>query len=181
MDEFQLLDHLNLYVRFEDDEKDMRDRMIEFVKTDPHCFENTNPHGHITASAWIYDSETQSVGLVHHKKLDKWLQTGGHSDGNTDTATQALREAQEEFGHEGLVLSSEYIFDIDVHLVPADLKRGVPPHLHYDVRFLIYGNSSIPPHVSEESHDALWVPLSEVANYNNERTVMRMVEKTYQL
>lgn len=178
MDEFQLLDHLNLYVRFEDDEKEMRDQMIEFIKTDPNCFENTNPHGHITASAWIYDSETQMLGLVHHKKFNKWLQTGGHSDGNPDTASQALREAQEEFGHDGLVLSSEYIFDVDVHQVPADLKRDVPPHLHYDVRFLIYGNSSIPPHVSDESHEARWVALDEVEQLNNERSMMRMVEKT---
>ncbi len=181
MDEFHLLDQLNLYVRYADDELEMRDRMIDFVKNDPRCFENDNSLGHITASAWIFDPETQHVGLVYHKKLNKWLMPGGHSDGDPDTAAQAFREAQEEFGSEGLVLSSEYIFDIDIHQVPADQKRTVPPHLHYDVRFLVYGSSSIAPHLSDESEDALWVPLEDVPTYSQERTILRMAEKSKEL
>ena len=181
MDEFHLLDQLNLYVRYHDSEKEMRERMMEFIKTDPRCFENDNPNGHITASAWIFDPETQYVGLVFHKKLNKWLMPGGHSDGDPDTAAQALREAQEEFGGEGLVLSSEYIFDIDIHQLPEDLKRNVPPHLHYDVRFLIYGSSSIAPHLSDESQDVQWVALQDVPQYTTETSMLRMMKKSEEL
>ena len=45
----------------------------------------------------------QRVLLTHHRKLDRWLQLGGHADGDRDLARVALKEAEEESGLAGLV------------------------------------------------------------------------------
>lgn len=156
----------------------MVEDVISFVESTPNCFENRHAHGHITASAWIVDEDRKKTGLVHHKKLNKWMQPGGHSDGNSDTAQESLREATEEFGDIGLELVTEDIFDVDIHPIPEDKKRGLGKHLHYDIRFLIRGDSSKDPILSDESHEAAWIPLDKVESYNNEESVMRMVRKT---
>lgn len=174
----KLLSLLTAHKPYDSHEKSMTQQVIDFVNSTPDCFDNRHPIGHVTASAWIIDIQEQMTGLVHHRKLNKWLQTGGHSDGSSDTPQEALREAQEEFGIEGLELHSEDIYDIDVHPVPADKKRGLDNHLHYDIRFLITGNSSIEPVVSDESHEAKWVPVSKVHELNSEEGIIRMVKKT---
>lgn len=168
---------LQNYTPFDDHEKKMVQDVITFVESTPDCFENTHAHGHITASAWIVDAERKHTGLVHHVKLNKWMQPGGHSDGKSDTAQESLREAIEEFGNIGLKLVHENIFDVDIHAIPEDKKRGLGKHLHYDIRFLIEGDSSKDPILSDESHEAAWIPLDKVHTYNNEDSVMRMVRK----
>ncbi len=118
------------------------------------------------------------IGIVNHKKFNKWLQPGGHSDSNPDTPHEALREAREEFGIADLQLKSEEIFDIDIHSIPEDKKRGLGKHFHYDIRFLVIGDSSIKPVVSHESYDVQWVPIDKVSSLNKEKSISRMVEKT---
>jgi 8-oxo-dGTP pyrophosphatase MutT (NUDIX family) len=174
----KLLNLLNEYFPSDRDEIRYLKLMEEFVMSNSECFDNYFPVGHITASSWIIDPERQMVGLVHHKKLNKWLQPGGHSDGNGDTSVTALREAREEFGIQDLVLPTEKIFDIDIHQIPNDRKRGLESHLHYDVRFLVYGDSNIKPIVSDESNEAIWTPIGLVHTLNKERSIMRLVEKT---
>jgi len=44
----------------------------------------------------LIDSKGERVLLTHHKKLGKWLQLGGHSDGNSNMLDVALKEAKEE-------------------------------------------------------------------------------------
>ena len=35
---------------------------------------------------------------MHHTKLDRWFQLGGHCDGEANVLAVALKEAQEESG-----------------------------------------------------------------------------------
>ena len=90
--------------------------------------------GHITGSAWVVDIAGNRVLLADHAKLGRWLQPGGHSDGDPDTLAVALREAREESGLDVRALD-DAIFDIDVHRIPA--RGDEPAHLHFDVRFLV--------------------------------------------
>jgi 8-oxo-dGTP pyrophosphatase MutT (NUDIX family) len=177
----KLLRLLEKYKPFDAHESEMRDRMIDFVKRVGDCFDNFYEEGHITASAWIFNKESKKVGLIHHGLINKWLQPGGHSDRNPDTPQEAFREAQEEFGIEGLELDSENIFDIDIHLIKEDKKRNLGEHYHFDVRFLVLGDSKILPKVSNESTDVKWVNLTNVMNLNNEEGIKRMVAKTQDL
>ena len=170
-----LLEKLNNHIAHDQEEREMLGRIIQFVNEYEDCFKRELSVGHITGSAWIVNHERSHVLLTHHKKLNRWLQLGGHSDGDPNTLAVALKEGKEE---SGLVVSpvSEAVFDVDVHLIPA--RKQEPDHYHYDVRFLLEADSQIPFVVSEESHDLAWVALEELPNLVDERSLLRMLEKT---
>lgn len=158
---------------------DMRRRMLDFVGSQSRCFDRALVPGHVTGSAWIVNPARTQVLLTHHRKLNRWFQPGGHSDGDPNTRAVAWREAREETGLEGVSLVAEAIFDLDIHAIPA--RKSEPEHFHYDVRFLFEANDAVPLVVSEESNDLAWVGLHEVAALNNERSMQRMVAKTLRL
>jgi 8-oxo-dGTP pyrophosphatase MutT (NUDIX family) len=150
-------------------------QITTFVNENPDCFERSLLIGHVTGSAWIVDNSRQFTLLTHHRKLDKWFQTGGHCDGDSDVLNVALKEAQEETGLSDIQVINPNIFDIDIHEIPE--RKGIPAHLHYDVRFLFQANMDEPFTVSSESTDLAWVELSEVSKLNNSESIMRMVRK----
>ena len=150
-------------------------RLSRFVSSNSRCFERKLLSGHITGSAWIMDRELEKTLLTHHKKLNRWIQPGGHADGNPKVAEVAMREAKEESGLGNLILLSDEIFDVDVHLIPAVQKE--PAHYHFDCRFLIRCEGDESYTVSNESHDLAWVPLSDIRRYTEEESVLRMVAK----
>jgi 8-oxo-dGTP pyrophosphatase MutT (NUDIX family) len=147
-----------------------------FVEAEPECLQRTCVSGHLTGSAWIVDASRTRTLLTHHRKLDKWLQLGGHADGDPDLAAVAFREAQEESGLMRLRLVSTALFDLDRHVIPA--RRTEPQHFHYDFRFLIEADPREPLVLSSESRELAWVPLKDVAQLNPEESMLRMVRKT---
>ena len=116
--------------------------------------------GHFTASAWLVDAAGQCVLLTHHRKLDRWLQLGGHADGECDLRAVALKEAEEESGLQRLRVEGG-IFDLDRHWIPE--HKGVPAHWHYDVRYVVRAQGHDAFVVSEESHALAWRGITEVA------------------
>lgn len=175
MDRNVLLAKLKSHCGIDPHEESMRLRIIEFVENYPDCFERVLTIGHITGSAMIVNPAHTHTLLTHHHKLEKWLQLGGHSDGDPDTLRVALREAEEESGLKGIVAVSEKIFDVDVHAIPA--RKGEPEHFHFDVRFLFEADETQPLCVSSESKDLAWIPLVRIAEYTTEESVLRMVRK----
>ncbi|GIK99832.1 MAG: NUDIX hydrolase [Alphaproteobacteria bacterium] len=149
---------------------------IQFVAEHPDCLLRSQLSGHLTGSAWVVDATRTRTLLTHHRKLDLWLQLGGHADGDPDLAAVARREAREESGLQRLELVSPAIFDLDRHRIPA--RKGVPEHWHFDLRFLIEADPMEPLVVSDESHDLAWVDLDRVAALNPEESLARMVRKT---
>jgi len=109
--------------------------------------------GHFTGAAWLVSADGERVLLTHHRKLDRWLQLGGHADGDTDLRRVALKEAEEESGLGGLSVEPE-IFDLDRHRIPE--HKGVPAHWHYDVRYVVHAGSDEAFVVSDESHALAW-------------------------
>jgi len=150
--------------------------MMAFVEREPRCAERSLRVGHLTGSAWIVDRERRRTLLTHHRKLDKWLQLGGHADGDLDLAAVAMREAREESGLKGLHLVSSQLFDVDRHRIPA--RGDVPEHWHYDLRFVIEADPAEPLVVSDESHDLAWIEIAGMADFNAEASMMRMAFKT---
>ncbi len=95
------------------EEKIYKQRILEFLKTHANPFSLAELVGHITASAFLLNSARDAFLLMHHTKLDRWLQPGGHCDGNPIVLETALREAEEETGLTGITVISEEIFDIE--------------------------------------------------------------------
>ncbi|MFK7914023.1 MAG: NUDIX hydrolase [Pseudomonadales bacterium] len=155
-------------------ERPVAERILSVVQAHERCFERDCWAGHITGSAWVLNQAGTHALLTHHKKLERWLQLGGHSDGDSDTRAVAMREAREESGLP-LAFVSERVFDIDVHEIPA--RGSEPAHDHLDLRFLLQTVGSDDFVVSEESHDLAWVPLQQMQDYTREESVLRLVRK----
>lgn len=179
MENYELLQLLKAYNPICDLEKGYKKQIIEFIEANPIIFGKKNPNGHITGSAWVVNRQKNKVLLAHHKKLDKWLQVGGHSEENEDILDTALREAYEESGLTSLRTLSKCIFDIDIHLIPQ--YGADKPHYHYDIRFLLEADDNEKIDISNESKDVKWVPIDRVDNFNNSDSIKRMVDKTKEL
>jgi 8-oxo-dGTP pyrophosphatase MutT (NUDIX family) len=153
-----------------------RRRIVRFVEEHDECFERSLAVGHVTGSAWIVDPSRTRCLLTHHRKLDRWLQLGGHADGDPDVLAVALREAREESGLSSLGVVAASIFDCDVHWIPE--RKAEAGHWHHDVRFLLEADPAEPLVVSEESKQLAWVKLDEVPALSGDASVARMVAKT---
>jgi 8-oxo-dGTP pyrophosphatase MutT (NUDIX family) len=157
-------------------ESDALRETIAFVEAHGDCLLRTCAPGHLTGSAWVVSPDRSLTLLTLHRKLGKWLQLGGHADGDPDLLSVALREAREESGLEGLRPLSEGIFDVDRHWIPA---RGAEPgHWHHDLRFLLEADPGRPLTVTRESRELAWVEVARVAALNPEESMSRMVRKT---
>ena len=133
---------------------------IELLREGGHAFVRERLEGHFTASALLVSADGRRTLLTHHRKLDRWLQPGGHADGDTDLARVALNEASEESGLPGLRVEGG-IFDLDRHWIPE--RKGVPGHWHHDVRYVVRAGGNEAYVVGEESHDLAWIDIEVVA------------------
>lgn len=171
-----LLGQLTAYAGAHPDEADTVGRFIRFVESEPDCFHRSLVRGHITGSAWILNADGSEVLLTHHRKLDRWLQLGGHADGDPDVLAVALKEAHEESGLTEFEPVGSGIFDVDIHPIPA--RAGEPEHFHYDVRYVLRAIGATAYTVSDESHDLRWVPLGSVKDLTSDDSMLRMVRKS---
>ena len=170
-----LLQMLDRYEQMYPEETTTR-RMREFVVANPDCFERSCAGGHITASAWILSPDSRQFLLTHHRKLGRWLQLGGHCDGETEPHVAAMREAFEESGlHEFGVCATDgelVPLDLDIHEIPP--FGDEPAHLHYDVRFQLIAHDVSGLRVSDESHALHWFPMAELERYCSDASMVRM-------
>lgn len=116
--------------------------------------------GHFTGSSWLVSRDGRRTLLTHHRKLGRWLQLGGHADGERDLARVALKEAEEESGLPGLALADAAIFDLDRHWIPE--RGAVPGHWHYDARYVVRAGADEAFAVSAESLALAWRPIEEL-------------------
>lgn len=165
----------NYRTPFEEEKSSLSD-FIQLTD-DYSCFLRERIEGHFTASAWIVNKRRTHTLLTLHRKLNRWLQLGGHADGNENLLEVAMDEAREESGLSSLRIVDRFIFDIDKHLIPA--HKEVEQHFHYDVRFLIEAEMDEPLSISQESNDLAWIPFGSVADtVGFNISILRMLEKT---
>lgn len=158
-----------------------RDRIVAWIERYPNdAHLRTRLEGHLTASALVVDAARERGLLTHHKKLGRWLQLGGHCDGDANLAHVALREASEESGIEGLAIDPTPI-DVDVHTIPARTgARGVEPeHWHLDTRFVVYAPRGAELVLSDESLDLAWVSPEELSKLSTDASVVRLFERVF--
>lgn len=176
-----LLEMLERYALHRPDEKSCVERVQMLVESRPDCFDRRCLPGHVTASAWIVSHDLDRCLLTHHRKLDRWLQLGGHADGDPDVVAVALREAEEESGLRGFeVLSRDQTgrpapLDVDVHPIPA--RGSEPEHEHHDIRFLLRAPAGQDLVQSEESIDLGWFSWARLRHLADEASLLRMADK----
>lgn len=175
---------LEQYLQRYPDERPMAARIVALVEEHSDCFDRTCRPGHVTGSAWVLTPDRRHCLLVHHRKLDRWLQPGGHADGDPDIQRVARREVEEEAGLSHLQLAPEtegLPIDVDVHQIPARYNATgeliEDAHQHHDVRFLFIATAAEPLSVSDESHEVRWFARDEVLQATNEQSVLRMLRK----
>lgn len=146
-----------------------------FLHTHADALERSNLTGHFTGSAWLVSADGMRVLLMHHRKLDRWLQPGGHADGDANLERVALREAEEETGLTDLSVDGG-IFDLDRHRIPA--RADEPEHWHYDVRYVVRAGADESFVVNAESHALAWRSVGQVANDESlDMSLRRMARK----
>ncbi|MEQ8849097.1 NUDIX hydrolase [Botrimarina sp.] len=166
-------------------ELSVAERIVRLIDDRADCASRTCEPGHLTGSAWVVSRDGQRHLLMLHAKLRKWLQPGGHADGDWALARVALREAAEETGLEGLELVADGAgflpLDIDVHTIPArsDKRTGAvePAHEHHDIRFLVRASGADTLRQNRESNELRWCTADEVRRLTAETSVLRLLEK----
>ncbi|HEX7153335.1 MAG TPA: NUDIX domain-containing protein [Thermoanaerobaculia bacterium] len=133
--------------------------------------------GHFTASLYIVDDGGRLL-LHHHRRLNRWLQMGGHVEAGELPALAALREGREESGLADLELVGD-LFDLDIHPIPAG--KGEPDHHHFDVRYLARTRTPEAIVLDEaESKELAWLPLDraeELMHAPESSRVIRKIER----
>jgi 8-oxo-dGTP pyrophosphatase MutT (NUDIX family) len=168
------IQEIRAFVVSNQEEQIIKDRFLDFAENNPDCFLRSNLKGHITASAFVVDVVEQKILLIHHKKLNKWLQPGGHCDGDTDTLGVAIKEVYEETGVE-ILPKNQTIVDLDIHTIPE--RKGVPEHEHFDVRYIFETDATQPLIQNHETIDLRWIEFKDVPNYTDELSITRVIDK----
>jgi 8-oxo-dGTP pyrophosphatase MutT (NUDIX family) len=105
-----------------------------------------NDH-HVTASAFVLSS--RGVILHLHRRLNIWVQPGGHVDAGEGPEEGAVRETLEETGLEAVHTYPPTLFHVDVHPGP----RG---HTHCDLRYVLLAAPLDPAPMAGESPEVHW-------------------------
>ncbi|QDU67115.1 NUDIX hydrolase [Engelhardtia mirabilis] len=153
-----------------------RERILNFIDSNPDALYRTCRDGHLTASGLVIDRAGERGLLTLHRKLERWLQLGGHVDGDGDLATAALREAIEESGIDSLEVDPRVV-DVDVHSIPA--HGDEPEHLHLDVRFLLRAPEGARIDASSESIELRWVAPHELDEIEVDQSVRRLFDLAF--
>lgn len=174
----ELLAQLSAYQPAEEPENDHRLRMVNLLTTSAEPFSRGHfVPGHFTASCYIVDGEGRLL-LHHHKRLGRWLQMGGHIDGDEAPHAAALREGREESGLGDLTIAGG-VADLDIHAIPAG--KGEPDHEHFDVRYV--ARTATPGAIAidrAESNELAWFDLARAAELMpaaESHRVLRKIER----
>lgn len=174
-----LVSVLQQYIPYDSNEAKCVRQTIDFLQSSSDTYTRSSS-GHITAGGFVVDNCGQ-VLLNHHRKLNIWLQIGGHCDGDSQVDRVALREVLEETGLAFDSIDASNIYNVAVFDVPYNAKHNEPPHQHYDVNYLFVAQTKDFV-VSEESLDLQWVTIPEALQLiePHDIAVRRMLTK-YQL
>ncbi len=167
----QLAQSLENFKPFNEQEAIDKQNFLLFLKTQNNIWTRENPIAHLTASAWIVNTQHDKVLMIYHNIYQSWAWTGGHADGETNLLRLAIREAQEETGLVSVKAASDAIFGIEILPVEGHVKKGVfvSPHLHYNITYLLLAEDTHAiRHNPEENSKVKWFPLDEAVKVSTE-------------
>ena len=177
------LDQLNRYLEVHPQEREELGALMAQLLEDPaDVFARANMRGHVTTSGIVYDARADKVLMIHHKVLDRWLQPGGHHEGQDRLEVSAAREIREETGVDCVEPwpdpnGRSRPFDIETHAIRANPAKGEGDHWHHDFIYLFRADSTqaLAPQW-EEVKGVRWMPRADFAALPSARFA-RMSEK----
>ena len=178
MQKHTLLGLINQYEKQYPEEYENIYLFKQLLITNINCFDKSSEGDHITGSAWIINNEGTHTLLTHHRKLNRWLQLGGHADGNSNIRNVALREVKEESSLTVKFMLHDNIFDLDIHEIPS--TDQILCHKHYDIRFAMRVVGSNRYKVTKESNDLKWVKIGKLSEFTQDISILRMERKWQQ-
>lgn len=159
------------------EQAEIRERMLALIDRHPAIAHRREClAGHLTASALVVDASATRILLLHHRKLGKWLQPGGHCDGDANLPAVALREATEESGLDGLEVDPR-ILDLDIHPIPA--RPGEPAHFHYDVRYRVVAPAGAEPRRNHEATDLRFFAVEDARAIAGDDSLRRLIGRVF--
>lgn len=148
-----------------------REHVLRFCGEHADALHRSCEEGHLTGSACVIEERTGRLAFLLHAKVGRWLQPGGHADGEANLAQVSLDEASEETGLDGLVVVQPAV-DLDVHVFDAP---GEPKHFHFDVRHLVLAPEGSELAANHESHDLGWFEPGDLASLDLDPGTHRLV------
>jgi 8-oxo-dGTP pyrophosphatase MutT (NUDIX family) len=176
----EIHDLLAAYAPADAAERSFRARMLALLADEPRAlWRDAFSPGHFTGSALVASHRRDRVLLMKHKFIGRWMQFGGHADGEPDLPRVALREASEESGFaEDSFTVCDGVFDIDIHPIPANPAKSEPAHEHFDVRVLLQLDDTLPLPPNPGGLTLRWLPLTQAAALvAGEQGLLRMLAK----
>jgi len=158
------------------EEQEFIARFLALFKSERCFYRDHFDPGHITASAILFSDDGKNILMNHHKFLDKWLNFGGHCDGDEDVLNVAIRETMEESGLSAFKPVSASFCDIDIHDIPMNPKKGEPAHAHFDIRYVMRMTGAQNPVLSDESNDLKWMTINQALAVADD-SLRRLIEK----
>lgn len=154
-----------------------RERILALLERcgagEPGVLDRTCRPGHLTGSALVVDPADRRILMLFHTKLQRWLQPGGHADGDADLGRVALREAIEETGIAGLRLVEPPV-DLDVHVVDPPSEDA---HEHHDIRYLVVAPPGSVPVGNHESEALRWVHRTDLVGMGADPGLIRLADR----
>ena len=179
MNRQDLINQLQSYQSFNEQEEADRQVMLELLQTSDNIFYRTNLLAHFTASAWVVNKAHTHVLMAFHNIYQTYAWLGGHADGEEDLLSVALREVTEESGIHTVKPITEGIYSLETIEVNGHEKNGkyVPSHLHLNVTYLLEADDTESLHVKQDENSAVnWFPIDQVLDVIDEPW---MVERIY--
>jgi 8-oxo-dGTP pyrophosphatase MutT (NUDIX family) len=156
--------------------------MLDALAGEPDPFDRATYPAHVTGSALVLASDADAALLVWHRKLQRWLQPGGHVHADdASTLATAMREAREETGIEAFEApEGGRILDLDAHEIPA--RGAEPAHVHLDVRYLLTTSRLTPvAHDAAEVEAAAWFERAALDALDLDASLRRALARAWRL
>ncbi len=176
-----LLAELKAYRGVDEREEGFRQHIMEHVASTAKWWHRDTLPGHVTASAFVVTPDFEWMLLHHHRKHHRWLQFGGHDNGEQHPAKAVLRELAEESGLQNFSFFGQpIIFDLDIHDIPPLGQQ--PAHQHLDIRYLFVApkEQSFRPGLGE-SNILRWVSVHRANDFLQEEGGNRVCSKLKQI